>query len=92
MKKNFFPSNGQLEKISFFALPLVTILFCLISGLWWLSNDLLMGVICLVVFTAFVIDYGVKALRHKASRKYYCWVFFLPWTVAVILFSYGFLR
>ena len=92
MNKDFLPSNEQLEKISFVMLPLITILLCAMSGLWWLDNELSRGVISLIGLTAFVGDYGIKALKYKPSRKYYYWVFLLPWTVAVILFSYGFLR
>jgi hypothetical protein len=90
MKKKFTPSNEQLEKISFFVLPLLTIVLCLMSGLWWLSNDLPRGVVCFIVLTVFVVDYGAKAFKHRTSRQYYFWVFLLPWFIAALSFTYGF--
>jgi len=92
MNNNFLPTEKQMQKITFVAMPLSIIVVGLIGGLWWLDNDLKRGVIFLSGLTVFLIHYGLKALKYPESRKYYYWAFALPWGISVLLFSYGFLR
>jgi len=83
-------NNSQLEKIFFFGKPLVTYILALSSGLWWLDDDLLRGVIFLIGLYVFTFHTGYRVFFYTA-RKYFYFTYATPTLIATILFCVGFL-
>jgi len=88
--KFFEPNESQTKKMVFFGTPLVTYILALFSGLWWLDDDLLRGVIFLCGLYVYSYQTGYKTY-FSSARYYFYFTYAIPIIIGTVLFTFGFL-
>ena len=84
---SFFKTDIDSErKILFYGMPFVTYIVALFSGLWWLNDDLLRGVVFLCGLYVFAYHTGYKTF-YNSARVY----FYITYCVPVVMGSFLFL-
>jgi len=88
---SFFETDtAKAKKLLFYSMPFVTYIIALFSGLWWLNNDLLRGVIFLCGLYVFAYHTGYKTFYFSA-RLYFYITYVVPVVIGSFLFLLGFL-
>lgn len=81
--------NDSAHKILFYSMPFVTYIIALFSGLWWLSDDLISGVIFLCGLYVLAYHTGYKSF-YNSARLYFYITYGVPVVLGSFLFILGF--